>query len=409
MKLSQNAKNAVFIGTLCSLSYLAVYLVRNILSAVSPQMIESGVYSTEIIGSISSAYFICYAVGQLVNGVIGDRVKAKYMISAGLLLAGIMNAVFALVTATPAVAIIAYGLSGVFLAMIYGPLTKVVAENTEPIYATRCSLGYTFASFFGSPLAGVTAALLAWQGVFFVGSSVLIVMGCVVFVFFVFFEKRGIVRYGQFQKKEKGVKNVKALFEREIVKFSLISIVTGIVRTAVVFWLPTYIAQYLGYSAQESAGIFTITTFVISLTPFIVVFLFERLKQNMDLTILLSFLVSVVFFIAVYFVKQPVVNIVCIVIAVMGSNGAASMLWSRYCPSLRDTGMVSSATGFLDFLSYMAAALSSAVFANAVSSIGWGNLILVWLGLTAFGLLVALPWKKWVKQRKAGLEEPQNT
>jgi OPA family glycerol-3-phosphate transporter-like MFS transporter len=409
MKLSQNAKNAVFIGTLCSLSYLAVYLVRNILSAVSPQMIESGVYSTEIIGSISSAYFICYAVGQLVNGMIGDKVKAKYMISAGLLLAGIMNAVFALVTATPAVAIIAYGLSGVFLAMIYGPLTKVVAENTEPIYATRCSLGYTFASFFGSPLAGVTAALLAWQGVFFVGSSVLIVMGCVVFAFFVFFEKRGIVRYGQFQKKEKGVKNVKALFEREIVKFSLISIVTGIVRTAVVFWLPTYIAQYLGYSAQESAGIFTITTFVISLTPFIVVFLFERLKQNMDLTILLSFLVSVVFFIAVYFVKQPVVNIVCIVIAVMGSNGAASMLWSRYCPSLRDTGMVSSATGFLDFLSYMAAALSSAVFANAVSSIGWGNLILVWLGLTAFGLLVALPWKKWVKQRKAGLEEPQNT
>ena len=115
------------------------------------------------------------------------------------------------------------------------------------------------------------------------------------------------------------------------------------------------------------------------------------------------------FFVAVYFVKQPVVNIVCIVIAVMGSNGAASMLWSRYCPSLRDTGMVSSATGFLDFLSYMAAALSSAVFANAVSSIGWGNLILVWLGLTAFGLLVALPWKKWVKQRKAGLEEPQNT
>ncbi len=408
MKLSQTAKNAIFIGTLCSVSYLAVYFVRNILSAVTPQMIENGVYTTEMIGSISSAYFICYAVGQLVNGVIGDKVKAKYMISAGLLLAGIMNAVFAVVTAMPAVSIIAYGLSGVFLAMIYGPLTKVVAENTEPIYATRCSLGYTFASFFGSPLAGVTAALLAWQGVFFVGSSVLIVMGCVVFAFFVFFEKHEIVRYGQYQKKEKGVKNIKVLFEREIVKFSLISIVTGIVRTAVVFWLPTYIAQYLGYSSQEAAGIFTITTFVISLTPFIVVFLFERLKQNMDLTILLSFLVSVVFFVAVYFVKQPVVNIVCMVLAVMGSNGASSMLWSRYCPSLRDTGMVSSATGFLDFLSYMAAALSSAVFANAVSSVGWENLILVWLALVVFGLLVAFPWKKWVKPHSKPFDETIN-
>ena len=81
------------------------------------------------------------------------------------------------------------------------------------------------------------------------------------------------------------------------------------------------------------------------------------------------------------------------VLAVMGSNGAASMLWSRYCPSLRDTGMVSSATGFLDFLSYIAAAISSFAFANAVSDIGWGNLILVWFGLALCGVIVSLKKK----------------
>ena len=70
------------------------------------------------------------------------------------------------------------------------------------------------------------------------------------------------------------------------------------------------------------------------------------------------------------------------------------MLWSRYCPSLRDTGMVSGATGFLDFLSYMAAAASNIVFANAAGSIGWSNLILVWAALVFCGILVALPWNK---------------
>lgn len=70
------------------------------------------------------------------------------------------------------------------------------------------------------------------------------------------------------------------------------------------------------------------------------------------------------------------------------------MLWSRYCPSLRDTGMVSAATGFLDFMSYMAAAVSSRLFANAVTDIGWHNLILVWLGLMVIGILTALPWGK---------------
>ena len=70
------------------------------------------------------------------------------------------------------------------------------------------------------------------------------------------------------------------------------------------------------------------------------------------------------------------------------------MLWSRYCPSLRDTGMVSSVTGFLDFLSYMAAAIANIVFANAVTAIGWKNLLLVWLGLALVGVIVGLPFKK---------------
>ena len=89
-----------------------------------------------------------------------------------------------------------------------------------------------------------------------------------------------------------------------------------------------------------------------------------------------------------------ILNISFMVIAIFAANCASSMLWSRYCPSLRDTGMVSSATGFLDFVSYMAASVSSMIFANAVSAIGWKNLILVWLGLMLFGIVISVPWKR---------------
>jgi sugar phosphate permease len=65
-------------------------------------------------------------------------------------------------------------------------------------------------------------------------------------------------------------------------------------------------------------------------------------------------------------------------------------MWSVYCPSLADTGMVSSATGFLDFLSYMAAAIATAVFGNLVTRIGWGNLLLSWVMLSALGVAVML-------------------
>ena len=171
----------------------------------------------------------------------------------------------------------------------------------------------------------------------------------------------------------------------------MISIITGVVRTTVVFWMPTYISQHLGFSAESSALIFTVSTFIISLMAFVSVFVYELLKRNLEKTMFLMFSFATVFFALVFFLKQPVLNIICLVLAIMSSNGAASMLWSRYCPSLRDTGRVSTVTGFLDFVSYIAAAISSTVFANAVSTIGWGNLILIWVLLMAAGVVTVFP------------------
>ncbi len=387
------------IGSLCSVSYLAVYIARNILGAVTPQMVDEG-YTEAFIGRISSLYFVCYAVGQLMNGAIGDKIKAKYMICTGLLGAGLTNILFSLLAADELSATLAYGATGIFLSMIYGPMTKVVSENVEPLYATRCSLGYTFASFFGSPGAGLLAATLAWQSVFAVSSAVLAAMAITGFVCFTVLERKGVVKYGQYKPKERGVGNIKVLLRHRIAKFSVISVLTGVVRTSVVFWLPTYIAQYLGFSAKTAASLFTAITFVISMTSFVAVFVYEKLGHNMDKTILLMFSTSAVMFLLTFLVKQPVLNMVCIVLAIMASNGAASMLWSRYCPSLRDTGMVSSATGFLDFLSYMAAAAANLIFANAATTIGWGNLILVWLGLMIVGIVITLPYKRSVEKVK---------
>lgn len=399
MKISQNAKKAIMIGSLCTVSYLAVYIARNILGAVTPQMVEQG-YAEAFIGKISSLYFVAYAVGQVINGAIGDKIKAKWMICMGLMGAALMNILFSWLSKSEIGAMVTYGATGFFLSMIYGPMTKVVSENTEPIHATRCSLGYTFASFFGSPVAGVLAAVLTWQSVFAASSAILAVMAILGFVFFTAFERKGIVKYGQYKAQEKGTGNIKVLLKHGIVKFSLISILTGVVRTSVVFWLPTYINQYLGFSAEKSAAIFTVATLIISTTAFISVFIYEKLGHDMHKTVLLMFSSATVFFLLTYLVKMPVLNVGFIVLAIMSSNGAASMLWSKYCPSLRDTGMVSSATGFLDFLSYMAAATANLIFANAATTIGWGNLILVWLGLMVVGVVIALPYNK-LKAKKA--------
>ena len=393
MKLSRNAKNAFMLGALCSISYFAIYIARNILGAVTPKIIESGDFDEKMIGSMSAVYFATYAIGQLINGMVGDKIKAKYMISTGLIIAGITNFIFPYMTFSVTAASAVYGLTGFSLAMIYAPMTKIVSENTEPIHAVRCSFGYTIASFFGTPAAGLLATYLAWKPVFTVTSFILVFMGALAFVFFTAFERRGIVKYGQYEKvKETG--SIKTLVEHSIIRFSLISIITGIIRTSVIFWLATYITQYLKFDTETSGGIYTVATFIISLMSIIAIVIYEFFGRRRDFTIIIMFACSVVFFLLTYLVYVPVLNIIFIVLAIMSSNGAAAILWSVYCPSLRDTGRVSSATGFLDFVSYMAAAAANLIFANAVSGIGWGNLILVWCGIVTLGLICAIPYKQ---------------
>lgn len=394
LNINAEARKAISLGLLCAVSYFAVYVSRNVLGTVSPQMIEKGILTTESIGTLSSLFFITYAFGQLINGIIGDKIKAKYMLVFGLALAGVSSLVFTYFCTIKAVAYTAYACSGFFLSMIFGPMTKVVSENIDILYVPRCSLGYEFASLIGSPAAGVLAAFMAWSSVFVTSSVILIIMAVICIFAFTVFEKKGVVQFRQYAPPAKKGSGLKLLIKHRIIRFTLISIITGIVRTTVVFWLPTYISQKLGFSTDVSAMLFSVITIGISATTFISVFIYEKLNRNMDLTILLSFIAAAIFFLCVFFVKQPYVNAAFMMLAIMGSNSAASMLWSRYCPSLRDTGMVSSATGFLDFVSYSAAAISSVIFANAVASIGWDRLILVWLALMLCGIAVALPTKK---------------
>ena len=412
--MTANAKKAIKIGSLCFFAYLAVYLARNILSTVTPAMQAQG-FTKDAIGLASSIYFYTYAVGQLINGIVGDKIKAKYMMSMGLAIAGVSNFLFSYLNMAsqtygviPVGAYVAYACTGFGLAMIYGPMTKIVSENTEMPYTTRCSLGYTFASYFGSPVAGLLATFLAWNSVFAVSSGVLCSMAVVLFTSFTVFERKGIITYGRFKRTQKvGAKgNLKMLLDRHIVKFSMVSILTGVVRTSVMFWLPTYFAERLELGGERATLTYTVATLFISCGSFIVIFLYEKMGHNLDKTVLVMFSGAVVGFTLTYFVAVPAVNIVLIVLSIMSSNGAATMLWSRYCPGLRDTGMVSGVTGYLDFISYMAAATANIVFPFLIEKQAWPweRVVLIWIGLMIVGVLIALPWQRLRSKRSAQTE-----
>lgn len=89
-------KTALQIGGISITTYLVSYLLRNILSLLTPQMLETASYTKKTIALMSSVYFIVYASGQLVNGIIGDIVKPRIMVFTGLIISGLPLLVFPL-------------------------------------------------------------------------------------------------------------------------------------------------------------------------------------------------------------------------------------------------------------------------------------------------------------------------
>ena len=57
-----------------------------------------------------------------------------------------------------------------------------------------------------------------------------------------------------------------------------------------------------------------------------------------------------------------------------------------------------------DFVSYIATAVSSTLFSRAVSSIGWGNLVLIWSAIMAVGVAVSIPRKFAIHNKKKDRE-----
>ena len=316
---SKEASHAIMLGGLCSFAYLVVYVVRNVLGACTPQMLESGSYSTEKIGVMSSVFFVVYALGQLVNGIIGDHIKAKYMMAIGLLGAGICNGVF-LLSETGGAQIVIYGCSGFFLSMIYAPMTRVVAENTSVIYAERCSIGFSVAAFLGSPIAGLLAGATTWNHVFGLSCGSLVVMAAIVFILLGISEKTGIVRYREREQKKENGREVSVLIRRRIVRFTLLSAITGIIRTSVIFWLPTYLNQYLGYGTTSALSVYAVITFCTVVVPFLAAFLIERLRGRMSLSMVIFFAVSTVCFFLCYLVRQPALNSIFLAMAIIGGS-----------------------------------------------------------------------------------------
>ena len=86
-----NGRTAMALFLLCWAAYFTSYIGRLNYSSAMTAMIQEEILTKSQAGFISMVYFFAYGIGQLCNGLLGDRMHPGKMIFTGLSAAALMN------------------------------------------------------------------------------------------------------------------------------------------------------------------------------------------------------------------------------------------------------------------------------------------------------------------------------
>lgn len=385
-----NVNNAIIIGFTCVFIYAGYYYLKNVLSVFTPQMIEnSEMFTKESIAGFTSVYMILYAVGQLINGTLGDVIHPRYMILSGLSLAGAAMFVFPLVNVY-AVRMVCFAVLGFGVSMLRGPLVKVFSENTLPHHARIISVFFSFVFFVGPLIAGVFAVWMKWNTAFTVSAVIAWAMAAFGFVMMTVLEKRGIINHGAVKKEKKKIDIIGIFKIKSFIPFFLMGMIGEISGTSIIFWVPTYITERLGFPSNISGVISTVMMFAKALSPFVCLFLYKAFKGRAAVMIGSMFFLSALIYAAMIFIGNSWINLVLFSLAIAITGVSSSTIWSIYIPSLAKSGKVSGANGVMDSGGYFVASGASVLFGSIIENLGWNAIIITWCAVMVIGTVITL-------------------
>jgi len=381
----QNTRKALTVGIVCIATYLSNYYLRNILSVLTPQLLETGNYTVEHIGLLSSTYMLLYAAGQLVNGFLGDFLSPKKMTMMGILMAGIVSIIFPFIP-FEFLQILCFAVFGFGLSMVRGPLMKIISENTSPNHARTICVFFSVASFAGPLIASVFAMLNNWTWAFILSGAVAIVVALIAYAVLSAMEKKQMLSYQS--TKGQGIASILSVFKIE--KFVFYMVIAGIVEigaASISFWIPTFLTEHLGFEKNTANIIFTTISVIRSLMPFVSLAIFRATHEKDIAMMRVSFSLVAILFATMLIASNKWVTLALLLLALMSMSCSSALLWSIYIPGLGKTGKVSSVNGVLDCTGYIAAAAANMLFVGVMGSVGWNAVFLLWSSLGVIGVV----------------------
>ena len=161
-------------------TYASFYLLRVNISIAMPEIMKEFSLSKSDMGLVLSSLFLMYAVGQFINGQLGDKLNSRLIITIGLLTSAGMNILFGFTGGVIGLMVVIWGINGYFQAMGWGPTVKAMANwfptNMRGKTAGRLGTSYILGGAISWLIAGYIAENLGWRYTFWIPAIICIFM-----------------------------------------------------------------------------------------------------------------------------------------------------------------------------------------------------------------------------------------
>lgn len=384
------AKTALF--ALCWLLYATAYLARAGISAGFPTLAKHYGTDTAWLGVVGGAFFVCYALGQLVNGYLGDRVRPARFV---LVSAAGSACVYALALLVDSAAWLPWlwGLNGVFLSMLWGPMLRLLCMRLGSRRKESLAMLLGAAPVGGYCLAWLALAprypTLGWQAVFLI-PLLLTALLALPWAYLA----RGADPYGapDWSAKRRGLREtLRYIRAHRLWPLALTSLCLGLVKENLALLLPALFVGFLGTPVESAAWLLMLSPLANLLGLAAGRLLKQALVARPALGLAAAFgsMAAACAVLALAQARPGLAFAALFLLTALAYLGSCIQI--SYIPLAHvSENMVSTLVGLFDFGNYAGAALCSALLGALLAGGQPAAAALVWLGVCLLAAALAL-------------------
>ncbi len=394
----KNWQFRVFI--LCWAAYASAYLCRTNLSIALPRMLDEFNWNKTSAGLIGSAFFWAYAIGQLVNGYIGDKIQTRKFIFFGLSMAAIANIGVGF-SRNLLTVIILWTLNGFLLSTLWGPIVKSISVWFSHTQRNRVAMGMSMSMVGGYLLSwglvGAIVAFTSWSWAFWIPGIITLSFSLIWVVKMknhpqeVGLESPAAAEVkitGHAAGKGGSFSLLQIIRESRLYLIAIACVAQGVIKDGITLWTPSFL-QDVFHLNQGKTAVFSVIIPLVSILGILVAgWLHKVFKEKEKVPIMLLLAVTAVFCILMYNFSGIYLYADILLLSLSSAlmYGANTLLLTIIPLNFSHYNKVSGIAGFLDFCSYMGAALSGFLTGFIVDHLGWKYMMALWAVLAVFGI-----------------------